>query len=166
MDRNSPSEAYLLSTAENIEKSLQTWPPPNHEAENTALREVTALAIATKWAALMRLHQVVSGYNVTHPKVKAAVTNILSAVSIIRPGSKTEAHILFPLFMAGVGSAMKSDRLTVEYRLRLMETIIGFGNINGAHRALNAIWQRMNAGEMAINWLLLLETSYPEIVLF
>lgn len=157
--------AMFSSEARDIELSLQGWTPPDEPNDARELREVTAAALAIQWAALMRLQQVMHGNAVSDRKVQTAVENILSALSIIRPGSQVEAHILFPLFMAGVGSTTKANRLTVEYRLNIMETTVGFGNITGAHKLLDSIWQRMNEGERFVDWELLMQKEYAGVVL-
>ena len=68
------------------------------------------------------------------------------------PTDKTEAHILFPLFMVDIGSVSKVNRLTVEYRPMVMETTLGFGNIFGAHMLLDTVWQKMNEGQWIVDW--------------
>jgi transcriptional activator protein UGA3 len=158
-------KAKFLAEGRDIELCLQGWTPPEEQDDPRDLREVTAAALAIQWAALMRLHQVMHGNDVISRKVQTAVENILSALSIIRPGSQVEAHILFPLFMAGIGSTSKANRLNVEYRLNIMETTIGFGNIIGAHKLLDCVWQRMNEGQLSVDWELLMQTEYAGIVL-
>lgn len=150
--------------AREIELTLQSWAPEERISDSKRLRETTAAALATQWAVLMRLHQVLHGNDISGRKIQIAVENILSAVSIIRPGSPVEAHLLFPLFMAGIGSTTKSNRLTVEYRLNIMETTIGFGNISSAHRLLDCIWQKMNEGETP-DWEFLMHEEYAGVVL-
>lgn len=158
-------QANFLSEATDIELSLQGWTPDEECSNNRDLREVTAAALAIQWAALMRLYQVMYGNDVSARRVQTAVENILSALSVIRPASIAEAHILFPLFMAGIGSTTKANRLTVEFRLNIMETTLGFGNLSGAHRLLDNIWQRMNEGEVGVDWERLMQADYAGIVL-
>jgi transcriptional activator protein UGA3 len=155
----------ILSEGRDIELSLQGWTPSEEATNARDLREVTAAALAIQWAALMRLHHVMHKNDVSGRRVQTAVESILSAISIIRPGSQAEAHILFPLFMAGIGSTTKANRLTVEYRLNIMETTIGFGNIIEAHKLLDSVWQRMNEGETCVDWELLLNEEYAGVVL-
>ncbi|KAH8897391.1 hypothetical protein GQ53DRAFT_887825 [Thozetella sp. PMI_491] len=151
--------------AERIELSLQSWNPPEATEPSRIMAEARAVGFAMQWAATMRLLQVARHLKNDDPQIMKASDNILSALSLIRPGSEVEAHLLFPLFMAGIGSMTKPNRLTVEYRLNLMETTIGFGNIFVAHRLLDEVWQRTNQGER-VNWEDLMKGKYPGLVLF
>lgn len=160
----------LEAEAEKIEIELQSWqPPPDCEVtgqQSRTLTEARAMAFSVQWAAIMRLHQVARGQAEKNgPQIKKASDNILSALSLIRPGSEMEAHLLFPLFMAGVGSMTKASRLTVEYRLNVMEATIGFGNIFTAHRLLDELWRRTNEGERP-DWEDLVKNKYQGLVLF
>ena len=159
------TQTEFLSRSRDIELTLQAWTPGKAGENNRSFQEVNAAAMAIQWAALMRLHQVVCGNDITHPKVQTAVENILSALSLIRPGSKVESHILLPLFMAGVGSTSKANRLTVEYRLKIMEATVGFGNIIGAHRLLDSLWQSMNDGVDNLDWEMLMRRDFAGVVL-
>ncbi len=128
------------------------------------MAEAQAAAFAMQWAIIIRLLQPTRKLKNDNPQIKKAADNILSALSLIRPGSEIEAHILFPLFMAGVCSMTKPNRMTVEYRLNIMETTIGFGNIKLAHQLLDEIWRRANTGEI-VDWEVLMRTKYPGLVL-
>ena len=154
----------FLETASAIEVELQKWNP--RESSDEPSREAMSAAVAFQWAALMRLHQVVHGYAIPHPKVETATRNMMTAFSSIRHGSKIEARILFPLVMAGVGATNVADRMTVRYRLLVMERTIGFGNIFRAHKLVETVWERMDAGEKDVNWARIMYTEFPGIVLF
>ncbi|KAH7323462.1 fungal-specific transcription factor domain-containing protein [Rhexocercosporidium sp. MPI-PUGE-AT-0058] len=164
---HSQQDPALDAEARDIELCLQGWNPQreNPDIDGRKSREVSAAASSIRSAATMRLYQVMYGHDVSSGEVQSWVDSILSALSLIRPGSLLENHILFPLFMAGVGSATKANRLTVEYRLNIMETTIGLGNITGAHRVLDTVWQKMNDGQSAVNWEQLMEQDYPGVIL-
>lgn len=152
------------AASEKIELSLQSWEPPKSGNESRTLVEARALGFALQWATNMHLQQMTRGLDSNAPQIKKASDNILSALSLIRPGSEMEAHMLFPLFMAGVGSMTKPNRLTVEYRLDIMEATIGFGNISVAHKLLDEFWRRSNQGE-DVKWQDLITTTYEGLVL-
>jgi transcriptional activator protein UGA3 len=161
----SANEDSIKERAQEIELLLQSWAPPEETSRNRYLAEARAAAFATQWALILRLNQGARRLKSDDPQITKAANNILSALSLIRPGSEIEAHILFPLFMAGVGSITKPNRLTVEYRLSIMETTIGFGNISIAHRLLDELWRRANDGDM-VDWEVLMRAKYPGLVLF
>lgn len=155
-------EAY--AEVESIRMGLQNWTPPRIEGgtpmQSTA--ETRAAAVALQWAAMLWLFQ-----KTGRPDdfdAKTASDSILSTMSLIRPGSQAEAHLLFPLFMAGVVCNSKAGRLAVEYRLSRMEATLGFGNIKAAHRLLEEVWRGANQGD-EIDWEWLARTRYPGLVL-
>ncbi|ETS81461.1 hypothetical protein PFICI_06463 [Pestalotiopsis fici W106-1] len=164
MHGNNASNQDTTDVSKEIELSLQSWEPPKSSDECRSLVEARALGFALQWATNMHLQQVTRGLASNAPQIKKASDNILSALSLIRPGSEMEAHMLFPLFMAGVGSMTKPNRLTVEYRLDIMEATIGFGNISVAHKLLDELWRRSNQGE-TVTWQYLITTTYKGLVL-
>ncbi|KAH8883309.1 hypothetical protein GQ53DRAFT_846980 [Thozetella sp. PMI_491] len=162
-DKNFKEE--IAKEARDIGLSLRSWSPLEETGYSRQTSEARAVMSATEWAIMMRLHQVTGPAENNDDLIKKATGNILSALSLIRPGSEMESHLLFPLFMAGTGSTTKSNRLTVEYRITTMETTIGFGHIYVAHRLLDELWWRANHGE-AVYWETLMRTKYPGLVLF
>lgn len=150
--------------AKDIELELQSWAPDDLGGTRLAT-EARAAAFAMQWAMLLRLNQTVRQLKNDDAQITKAADNILSALSLIRPGSEVEAHILFPLFMAGVGSMTKANRLTVDYRMNIMETTVGFGNIHVAHSLLDELWRQSNEGNI-MDWEDLMVTMYPGLVLF
>ncbi|KFA71543.1 hypothetical protein S40288_06830 [Stachybotrys chartarum IBT 40288] len=90
--------------------------------------EDEAAACAVRWALILRLREIARpGLETASPQVQVLVNNINSAISSIRPGSRAESHLLFPMFMAGVGSITKASRLEIEYRVNIAEKTMGFG---------------------------------------
>lgn len=160
-----PERTTPAMTAREVELSLQSWFPAGLTSPDRLMAEAEAASFATQRAVLFWLAQTTQTLRIDDPKVTRAVDNILSALSLIRPGSETDARTLFPLFMAGVGSTTKANRLTVEYRLNIMETTVGFGHIITAHKLLDDLWRRRNEGE-DIDWRLLMRVNYPGLVLF
>lgn len=154
----------IREQAQEIELDLQSWEPEDL-GTGRQIAESRAAAIAMQWALLLRLKQKVGSLRNDDPQITKAADNILSALSLIRSGSEVEAHILFPLFMAGVGSMTKANRLIVEYRLNIMETTVGFGNIVVVHKILDELWRLTNEGEVT-EWEHIMRTRYPGLVLF
>jgi transcriptional activator protein UGA3 len=150
--------------AQDIELALQSWNPPDNDNPSRLMAEAQAAAFAMQWATMIRLLQTTRKLKNDNPRIKKAAENILSALSLIRPGSELEVHILFPLFMAGVCSMTKPTRMTVEFRFNILETTIGFGNIKLAHQLLDEIWRRANEGDI-VDWEVLMRTKYPGLVL-
>jgi transcriptional activator protein UGA3 len=160
------TQETLQTEARAIELSLQSWSPPGGENDTPDTTESTAAAFAVQWATMLRLREVAplttdGEQNTT----KGPVDYILSALSLIRSGSQNEARMLFPVFMAGVSSTTKASRLTLEFRISLMKTTIGFGNIASAHQTLDEVWRRANKGE-TYEWRFLMRQMAPGMVLF
>ena len=150
--------------AQSIELALQAGKPLHSPSLPRPMVEARAAALTTRWAVIMRLQKFSQSTTNNETQPKHATDSILSAMSLIRPGSETEARLLFPLFMAGTGSDTKVNRLTVEYRINVMETTVGFRNIVVAHRLLDEIWRRSNEGTV-VDWEHLMRTKYPSLVL-
>lgn len=146
-----------------IEVDVKSWRPPEIYEETPAFAEARAMGYALQQAITMRLFQITQKLENDHPKMTKISEQILSALSLIRPGSNVECRMLFPLFMAGVSSMTKSHRLTIEYRLNVMETTIGFGCISIAHRILDEIWRKANHGQI-MDWEDLMKSKYPGFV--
>lgn len=160
---------YLKSEADAIDMNIQNWTTSDlHGLHNLDLPrhllEARATGAAMQWATRIRLLQ---GYHCTKKddnSLKEAVDNIISALSLVRAGSEMEPRLLFPLFMAGVASTNKPQRLTVEYRLNIIERTVGFGNIFTAHSLLDEVWKLTNEGEV-VDWQVLMREKYPDLVL-
>ncbi|VUC20758.1 unnamed protein product [Clonostachys rosea] len=159
------SQEEIEDEIKDIELALQSWSPLEDLSPSRQMREARAAAFATQWAIIMRLRQVMQPTVSDNPQMGKATDNILSALSLIRHGSEMEAHMLFPLFMAGVGSHTKVNRMSVEFRIQVLETTLGFRNIVLAHRLLDEIWRRSNEG-IDTNWEHLMREKYPNLVLF
>lgn len=159
---------------EDLDLALRGWSSPASPSDEEyhpyrhLAYEAEAVGLATQWATLLLLNEVPWSVPPGHepdPRAATAVANILSALSFVRPGSQMEARMLFPLFMAGLSSWTKTNRLMVEYRLNVMEKTVGFGHVATAHTLLQDIWRRQNAGE-GIDWRLLMRLNHPGLVLF
>lgn len=164
--RGEAQREELFQEARQLDYFLHGWDPPTDDGAVDTV-EARAAAFAVKWAAIIRLHQAVPDLReVAGGTVdQNLANNILSAVSLIRPGSHIEAHMLFPLFMAGVESTTKANRLTVEYRINIIQTTVGFWNIQSAHRLLDEIWRRMN-NRQTVKWDDIAEQVSPGLILF
>jgi transcriptional activator protein UGA3 len=147
-----------------IELDLQGWSPTGGDDAPQDMAEARAAAFAVQWATILRLREL-APLDVKKDQTERPVDYIISALSLIRPGSRTEACMLFPIFMAGVCSTTKASRLTLDFRINLMKTTIGFGNIASAHQILNELWKRSNMGECC-EWKELIRSSSPGMVLF
>ncbi|KKK14660.1 hypothetical protein P175DRAFT_0341800 [Aspergillus ochraceoroseus IBT 24754] len=171
MDKNKQTqtpgnEDEFLLEARRIETSLQEWIVPIEvDHHNTRLvRDAAIAAEAIRWTALIRLHQVMGGTFRDESKLQTAVENILSAVSCISPGSSVDSQLLLPVFMAGISAVRKSARLQLEYRLSLLESTIGMGNIAGAHQLLDLFWEHNR--ERDVDWEDLLKREHPYVIFY
>ncbi|OKL63256.1 hypothetical protein UA08_01590 [Talaromyces atroroseus] len=161
---------FTLETR-SIEKYLTEWSvPTNVRHQNTQLISDTAMAAeAIRWAALIRLYQIMveeteQEKEDIEEKKQIAVDNLLNAISSIPPGSPADSQLLLPLFMAGLVTPRKSERLQIEYRLSIVENIVVLGNISCAHQLLDLVWERYYNGE--VDWQALLRVEYPHVLLF
>jgi hypothetical protein len=136
--------------AAELELQLQEWTPApcgSFTSDPFLEQKVTAAGIMLQWAALMRLHLIVSdSYDITHPKVRVAVSNILAALDTIPNGDLVESMLIFPVFAAGFGAMLQEERDKVDARFEIMERSIGFGNVFDAHEAVRVHWARMDSG--------------------
>lgn len=147
-----------------LDDNISSSSRPSSDAQAAATCTLSAISILLRQIQLgdFRL-SAVKNYALD-PTRKEARNHILSAISLIRPGSEMEPRMLFPLFMAGLTSMTKANRLTVEHRLHVLEATIGFGNVSYAHKLLEDVWRRLNAGE-TVDWRLLMQTEYSGLVL-
>jgi transcriptional activator protein UGA3 len=160
-------EAYQDAQAEAqaIELALQSWAPPDGDL-SVNRDEATATAFAVQWAAMLRLREIAPfQHGDGIDRNQGPIDYILSAVSLVRSGSQAEAHFLFPLLMAGVFATTKASRLTLDVRLNMMKTTIGFGHIACGHRLLDQVWRRANKGEKW-RWRDLMRLVAPGLILF
>lgn len=164
----SPSEASrdsLHEQARDIELALQSWAPPDGDL-SVNRDEAKAAAFAVQWAAMLRLREISPvGHDDGVDRNQGPIDYILSAVSLIRSGSRAEAHLLFPLLMAGVSATTKASRLTLDVRLNIIKTTIGFGHIACGHQLLDEVWRRANKGEQW-QWKDLMRIVAPGLILF
>lgn len=161
----STSNEESVAKGDEIELLLQSWAPPEIIHPSRDMTEARALGFALQWAVILRLRQVTRKGSRGDSQTKAAVDNILSVLSLIRSGSEMEARMLFPLFMAGVSSMTKASRLTIDYRLSVMEVTVGFAHISVARKLVDELWQRWNKGD-AVSWEDLMREKYQGLVLF
>ncbi|KPI45068.1 uncharacterized protein AB675_2604 [Cyphellophora attinorum] len=160
--RSDPTASQDMDT---LMRALDGWSPPDTIGRSNEFGEAVAGAICMKWAAILYARWTLLGeQTTTSDQIQTATRSILSELSLIRPGSHICTHLLFPLMMAGLGSFSKGDRLTVEYRLNLVEGLLGFGNITVLHKLLDEVWTRANRLEK-VDWEYLLETTYPSLAL-
>ncbi|PYI07544.1 hypothetical protein BO78DRAFT_417663 [Aspergillus sclerotiicarbonarius CBS 121057] len=171
LDRTNPDttpeqEAVRFTEAQKIEKRLQLWAVPARvkHPNDQLLRDSSMAAEAIRWAALIRLYQVMGEPYSNPTKPHNAAENILAVIAQIRPGSPVDAQLLFPLFMAGLSVSRKTERLQIEYRISLLESSIGLGNIAGAHQLLDTVWERSHGD--TLDWELLIRTECPYVLLY
>ncbi len=150
------AQARFEAEVEALELQLQQWVPDECEApssDSNLPQKTTAAAISIQWAAMMRLHQLSVGYDVRHPKVRVAVTNILAAIATIPEGDLMESMLVFPMTMAGVGALTFEERMAVKHRFEIIKGSVGFGNVWDALRIVELLWQRMDEDQdTAIRW--------------
>lgn len=145
-----------------IEEFLKLWQPPPVPSNHGSwlYNQAVAAADAIRWAALIRLWQAAhSNVAVPNTKLADAVHECLGAIACIRPGSPVETQMLFPLFMVGLSANQKTEVLMIEYRMSVLETTVGTGNIGSAHKALDIIWDRVREGAEDVDWEDVIETE-------
>ena len=160
-----PSDYFLASKAQSIQKSLQKWTAPSqlHHSSPQLIRDSIMAAEAIRWAAKLHLHQVMAWEASHQTNQQSMVQNILDAISHIPPGSPVNGQLLLPLFLAGVTATRKTHRLQIEYRISLLESSIGMGNIASAHQFLDLAWRR--GREKNTNWETFFPRDHPYVVL-
>ncbi|ETS75479.1 hypothetical protein PFICI_12423 [Pestalotiopsis fici W106-1] len=145
-----------------MEAKLQNW-----ESLRDIESEEKAAACTLRWAMILRLREVKwPSLETASSQIQEPVSNINLALSLIRPGSQAESHLLFPMFMAGVGSISKASRLFIEYRIHVAEKTNGFGSVNAVHRLLDILWRSENNGGEAGAWQDIVAGEMPGLVLF
>jgi hypothetical protein len=139
------------------------------------LREAEHAALAIKWASILRLHQIVDGYDLPHPTPNECLRNILLHVAEVRVGSAVESLLVFPLIMAGSVALSKDDRMTIRSRWLIIERTIGFGNIANGGQLQEQVWKAMDEelqvdsgepGKVTVNWAKIRWYDFSELVLF
>ncbi|KAH7325562.1 fungal-specific transcription factor domain-containing protein [Stachybotrys elegans] len=149
-------------TLEAAERELQRW---SHLQDANSEHEAAAYAILS--ATVLRLREVSDpDLDIESSRIQVPVNNITSALSLIRPGSPAESHLLFPIFMAGVNSITKASRLVIEYRITVAERTIGAGTVSAVHRLLDQLWRRVNNGGKVLGWREIKDDEMPGCVLF
>ncbi|KAF3937779.1 hypothetical protein ABW19_dt0205125 [Dactylella cylindrospora] len=141
----------FLARAVAIDAKLMNWtsrPCINTNTDPFLCEKMTAASEAIRWAAIMRLHQLVYGYDKAHFKVQTAVRNIIASVSKIPIGDLSESILVFPMLMAGVGASTAEDKLAVRNRMAMMGANIGFGNVYEAHELVEKVWRIEEDAEM------------------
>ena len=138
------SHHAFLAHAIRIETRLVNWRPAlsiNTASDPGLSEKMAAASQALQWAAIMRLHQLVEGYDKSHPKVQTAVRNILAAVGTIPHGDLSESILVFPMLMAGLGAVRTEDKHAVRERMTIMGCAIGFGNVFEAQELVERVWR-------------------------
>ena len=135
--------------AADLELQLQAWVPApcsSVTSDPDLTRKIAAAGIMLQWATLMRLHLITTEGDMTHPKVRVAVQNILAALNTIPEGDMVESMLIFPIFAAGFGAINQAEREYVDRRFAIMERTIGFGNVFDARQAVRKHWERVDGG--------------------
>lgn len=169
------SDLWFRQSATAIEKSLRTWEPPPCSSSIPELNrnDILYAAQSIKWASILRLHQVVEGYNLSDPVVQECTSHILTYISRIRFGSSVESILIFPLVMAAAGCESDEQRMCVRQRWMVMERTIGFENIERAREMVEAVWKKVDQGRetgenqdgRAVNWAQIRFYDFPGVVL-
>jgi len=170
------SELWFRQSAARIKMCLEAWEPEivsplQRPSQN---QELIDAAYAIQWASILRLHQVVEGYNRSDRPVIESTSKILDHISKIRFGSPAESILIFPLVMAGSGCQDDEQRMMVRERWMVMERTIGFDNIYRARQMVEAVWKEVdegildgsNDGGVKVNWAKIRYSDFPGLVLF
>jgi transcriptional activator protein UGA3 len=160
------SAGVFAAKAAELEAYLQSWQAPKRGDNRRLFNEAVNAAEAIRWAALIRLYQVVDGRAVNPEKRQNALNHVEYFISQIRPGSSLEAQLLFPLFMAGLSATSRAELLSIEYRITVLESTVGTGNITGAHKLLDLFWEKSQWGTGNVDWEFLLQEKHANVVLY
>ncbi|RDW74853.1 hypothetical protein BP6252_05995 [Coleophoma cylindrospora] len=181
---NEAFELQFRNTAAKIESNIRAWMPNgavvsgDAEASSMGKLEVANCyhaALAIKWAALLRLHQVVEGYELPNPICDDSLCNILENLQHIRIGSSVDSSLIFPLFMAGTVCLSKEDRMTIRCRWRVLERTVGFKNVEQIGHMLEKIWDTMDtqiaqkgsaSNHPTVNWVEMRWLDFPGLIIF
>ncbi|GAB7356234.1 hypothetical protein MBLNU459_g7052t2 [Dothideomycetes sp. NU459] len=168
------SNARFERKAALLEAELDLWRLVHDDeiaAEPTLEKRSTQLASeAFEWAIRLRLHQIVNGYDHTHPKSRQATAQILAAISALRFGSRVEGSLLFPIVIAGAAVEREEQRAVLRQRLMVMENTLGFGHITAALKLLEKIWLARSTSlaeqnnSKIVNWASIRYHQFPGIV--
>ncbi|KAL2828777.1 fungal-specific transcription factor domain-containing protein [Aspergillus cavernicola] len=158
-------DAMLAAKAQQIESFLHGWsvPMPIQCQDRQLVHDNTMAAEALRWAIIIRFHQVMGWEFSNETNQKSAMENILRSVSQIQPSSPANGQILLPLFIAGLSTARKTERLQIGYRMSLLENTVGMGNITSAHQFLDLVWGH---SRKEIKWEAFLQKEHPYVILF
>lgn len=168
------SELWFRQSAIRIENDLREWEPDvGDQAMDRNSRDLVHAAYAIKWASILRLHQVVEGYNRSDLCVSECTSQILDHISEIRFGSPAEHILIFPLVMAASGCQDEEQRITVRERWMVMERTLGFDNIFHAREMVEAVWKTKDQGVQdgteqsgsTVNWAKIRYFDFPGVVL-
>ena len=160
------SASVFAAKAAELEAYLESWQAPRRGDNRRLFDEAVFAAEAIRWAALIRLYQVVDGCAINPEKRQNAVNYVEYFISRIRPGSSLEAQLLFPLFMAGLSATRRAELLSIEYRITVLESTVGTGNITGAHKLLDIFWERSQWETGNVDWEFLLQEKHADVVLY
>lgn len=174
------SEICFRESAKRIEVSLREWEPDQiYDSDSSSLgdrrnsKDLLNAAHAIRWASILRLHQVVEGYNRKNLCVVECTTHILELIARIRFGSPAEGILTFPLVMAASGCSDDEQRFMVRERWMVMERTIGFENVYQAKEMVEAVWRAVDQGAkdqscnngLSVNWAQIRYFDFPGVVL-
>lgn len=173
------SEVWFRQSAARINDELRAWRPelqpestPTMSSNLRGQKDLLNAALAIQWASILRLHQVVEGYNRFDSCVAECTSKILDYVSKIRFGSPAENILIFPLVMAASGCVNDEDRIEIRQRWVVMERTIGFDNIYRAREMVEAVWKAIDGGSHNkshdgghVNWARIRFEQFPGVVL-
>lgn len=158
-------DIYIASKLIVANEYLENWTPPSSSGDKWYHIEAVAAAQAVRWGCVIWLQHLMFGYSAPVESRQQAIDEVLSAVSQIRPGSAVESQLIFPLFIAGVTATRKAERLRIEYRLSVLESTFGMGNVAGVQRVLDAVWKKSNEGHNIVEWEVLLQQEHSGVLL-
>jgi hypothetical protein len=123
----------LRESREHVYKPCPYRSPADSESEvGWDSLEIIATNEMFHWAGLIHLDRRVLNNPIDSQDVQNAVREIVGGLYKIRPGSTTEANILFPLFTAGCNSLDMAQREKIMSRLTVVETF-GMTHVRVTH---------------------------------
>ncbi|PLN75247.1 hypothetical protein BDW42DRAFT_42300 [Aspergillus taichungensis] len=101
--------------------------------------DIFAIDRAVRSAGLVHLHRRVLNTPASAPPVRAALTELMRALSQIRPGVAADSGALFPLFTAGCESQDAEQRTAINERFEVIEQT-GMKQIQNARALMQLCW--------------------------
>lgn len=147
--RSQSNSVAVISTANDLKSSLETWEPPDYierpEDPSTDVTHTLQTAEAYRWATLLHLHSSV-------PELPSNASGelaqqVLQYLATVPLSSRTVIVQIYPLMVAGCEASTAEDRQWVRDRWAAMGTRMRIGIIDKSATVTEEVWRRRDAYE-------------------